>query len=108
MNMDLQGLLEKAQKLKTDLDEAKKLLANKIVTVDSGGGMVKVTANGNQQIIKIEIDKTIINPDESRMLEDLVLAAVNKAMAEAQRVAADEIAKVSGMLPNMPGFNMFT
>jgi hypothetical protein len=69
--------------------------------------MVKATANGKQRLVKIEIDREVVNPDDIDMLEDLVLAAANKALEESAKMAQEEMARAtSGMLPNIPGMNL--
>jgi len=69
--------------------------------------MIKVTVNGKQQVVKVQIEKEVVNPDDIEMLEDLILAATNKALEEAARVAQEEMSKAtSGLLPNIPGMNL--
>jgi DNA-binding YbaB/EbfC family protein len=69
--------------------------------------MVKVTANGKLQVTKLQIEKEVISPEDPDMLEDLILAAVNKAIDSAQKMAQDEMQKAtSGLMPNIPGLNI--
>jgi DNA-binding YbaB/EbfC family protein len=83
-------------------------LENKTVTEESGGGMVKATANGKKEIISIVIDEEIAKSGDKEMLEDLVVAAVNKALQSAGKLAEDEMGAITkGMMPpgmNIPGF----
>ena len=77
-------------------------LADKTVESSSGGGMVKVVANGRQQVVSIHIEKEVVDPDDTEMLQDLVLAAVNDSLAKAQEMASTEMSKLTGGL-NIPG-----
>jgi DNA-binding YbaB/EbfC family protein len=103
---DMMGMMKQIQKIQEKMAQVQQDLELKTVTGEAGGGMVKVTANGKQQIIKIQMDKEVVDPKDSEMLEDLVVAATNKALEEAAKLAKDEMAKVtSGLLPNIPGLN---
>ncbi len=103
---NMQGMLKQIQKMQEKMAQVQAGLESKTVVGESGGGMVKVTANGRQHIVKVAIDKEVVTPEDVEMLEDLVLAATNKALDEAGKMAQEEMAKVtSGMLPNIPGMN---
>ncbi len=102
----MQGMMKQIQKMQEKMAQVQEGLESKTVVGESGGGMVKVTANGKQRIVKITIDREVVNPDDVEMLEDLVLAATNKAVEEAGKMAQEEIARAtSGLLPNIPGMN---
>ena len=64
--------------------------------------MVKVVANGKQQIVSIQIEEEVIDPEEAEMLQDLVLAAVNDALSKSQEMVSTEMSKLTGGL-NIPG-----
>jgi hypothetical protein len=104
---NMSGMMKQIQKMQERMTQVQEELEHKTVVGDAGGGMVKATANGKQRLTAIALEKEIINPDEREMLEDLILAAVNKAIEESQKLAQDEMSKVtSGLLPNIPGLNL--
>jgi hypothetical protein len=77
-------------------------LAEKTVESAAGGGMIKVVANGRQQLVSIRIEKEVVNPEDVEMLQDLILAAVNDALTKSQEMVAAEMGKLTGGL-SIPG-----
>jgi DNA-binding YbaB/EbfC family protein len=96
------NMVKQAQQLQAKMMKLQEELADKTVESSSGGGMVKVTANGRQQIVSIQIENEVVDPDDVEMLQDLVLAAVNDALAKSQEMVSSEMGKLTGGL-NIPG-----
>jgi len=96
------NLMKQAQKLQSKMLKLQEELADKTVETTAGGGMVKVVANGRQQILSIEIEKEVVDPEDVEMLQDLVLAAVNDALVKSQDMVSAEMGKLTGGM-NVPG-----
>ena len=96
------NMMKQAQKLQAKMMKMQEELGSKTVEAASGGGMVKVVANGKQQVVSIQIEKEVVDPDDVDMLQDLVLAAVNDALSRSQEMVSSEMSKLTGGM-NIPG-----
>lgn len=104
---NMMGMMKQIQKMQEKMAQVQLELESRTVVGEAGGGMVKVTVNGKQHIVKMEIDKEVVDPADVTMLEDLLIAATNKALEDAAKMAQDEMAKAtSGLMPNIPGLNL--
>ncbi|MBU1585948.1 MAG: YbaB/EbfC family nucleoid-associated protein [Proteobacteria bacterium] len=99
---NMNSMMKQAQKLQKKMLKTQAELATKTVEASSGGGMVKVIANGAQKIESIVFEKEVIDPEDIEMLQDLVLAAVNDALNKSQEMVSSEMGKLTGGL-NIPG-----
>ncbi len=95
-------MMKQAQKLQNQMTRLQDEMADKTIEASAGGGMVKVVANGKQQVLSIDIDKEVVDPDDVEMLQDLVLAAVNDALNRSQEMVSSEMGKLTGGV-NIPG-----
>jgi hypothetical protein len=103
----LGDLMKQAQKMQQEMGKIQEESKKKTIEASAGGGMVVATANGALEIVSIKIEKDVVNPDDIEMLQDLVLAAVNEAVRQAQQMVSDDMGKVTGGM-NLPGMgNMF-
>jgi len=96
------NMLKEAQKLQARMLKMQEELAEKTVESAVGGGMIKVVANGRNQVVSIRIEKEVVNPEDVAMLQDLILAAVNDALTKSQEMVATQMGKLTGGL-NIPG-----
>src|SRR5215471_5186816 len=89
-------LMSKARQMQDQMKKMQEELARKQITADAGGGMVQATVNGKLELVKLKIDKSRIDPNDTEMLEDVVVAAVNAAQRRAMETMQREVKKVAG------------
>jgi nucleoid-associated protein EbfC len=101
---DLGGLMQAAQRMQRELARVQEELGSLRVEASAGGGMVTVVANGRMEIVEIKIDPSVVDPKDVAMLQDVVTAAVNQALAKSKEMAQGELAKVTGGM-SVPGLS---
>lgn len=105
--LNFSDMFGKIKEMQAEMEKTREKLEFLTVEASAGGGMVTVTANGNRKILKVKIDPDIIDKNDPELMEDLIAAAVNIALEEAEKLAREEIAKVSqNAMPNIPGLDM--
>lgn len=95
-------MMKQAQQLQAKMLKMQEEAGQLTVETTAGGGMVKVVANGRQQMVSIHIEKEVVNPDDIEMLQDLILSAVNDALAKSQEMVSEKMSQLTGGL-NIPG-----
>jgi hypothetical protein len=97
-------MMKHARKLQEDLARLQSDLKDRVVEGSAGGGVVTAMANGRQELVALKLDKQVIDPGEADMLQDLVLAACNVALAKSRQMVETEMGKLTGglKLPGMP------
>jgi len=96
------NLLKQAQDMQARMAKIQEELANKTVEGSAGGGMVRVTVNGQFNVTAVKIETSVVNVDEKEMLEDLILAATNDGVRKARELVSSEMSKITGGL-KIPG-----
>ena len=105
--MNMMDMFGKMKEVQSRMKDAQETLRNVTETGDSGAGLVKVTVNGLKNVLSIEIDPDIIKADDREMLQDLIVAATNKALASVETKAREHLRQATeGLLPNIPGLNL--
>jgi DNA-binding YbaB/EbfC family protein len=104
---DMMKMMGKMKEVQVRLKEAQDSLVLLKVSGESGGGMVKATVNGKRQLIALDIDAAILKAEDKTILQDLVIAAVNKASDDAEILAKEQLKKsAEGLIPNIPGMDL--
>ncbi|NVB81424.1 MAG: YbaB/EbfC family nucleoid-associated protein [Kofleriaceae bacterium] len=100
---DLNALMKQAQKLQADVNKVQEELAAMQCEGAAGGGLVTATVNGQFEVVRVKIDKSVVDPNDVGMLEDLVTAAVNAAATKVREVSKEKMSSVMGGMGGLPG-----
>ena len=98
---NMQSMIKQAQKMQEEMAEKQAELEEREYDVAAGGGVVNVKINGKKEILAVNIDPEVIDPDVKETLEDLIVAAVNEAIKKVESVSAAEMQKITGSM-NLP------
>ena len=96
------NLFKQAQQMQQKMVKMQEELAQRTIEASVGGGMVSVTVNGKNEVLRLKIEPQVVDPDDVEMLEDLVLAGVNEALRKSQEMISDEMSKLTGGM-KIPG-----
>jgi hypothetical protein len=103
---NLGNMMKQAQEMQARMGELQAKLESVELSGASGGGMVQVTLNGKGEMKKLKIDKSLVDPNETEVLEDLILAAFNDAKQRVESHMAEEMSKLTGGLKLPPGMKL--
>lgn len=96
MGGNMNAMLKQAQKMQQDMLKKQEELNEREFEASSGGGVVTAKVNGKKELLAIEIKPEAVDPDDVEMLQDLIIAAVNEAIREAEEASANELGKMTG------------
>ncbi|EFK38956.1 MULTISPECIES: YbaB/EbfC family nucleoid-associated protein [Peptoniphilus] len=99
---NMNNMMKQIEKLQKEMADMQENLKNEEISATSGGGAVTATVNGNKEVISIKLDKEAVDPEDVEMLEDLIVAAVNEALRNAENKVNSKMSKLTGGL-NIPG-----
>ena len=104
---DMMKMMGKVKEVQEKMKEAQEELSSIHVEAESGAGMVKAQVNGKKELIDLTIDSSLYEEQDRDLLKDLIVAAVNKAMEEADVKAKEHLQQVTkGIMPNIPGLDL--
>ena len=97
------NLVKQAQQLQQKITKIQEEIGKKTITAAAGGGMVEVMVNGKQEVLSIKIDPEVVSSDDLEMLQDMLVAAVNKGLSDAKQMMTDALAGIAGgmQIPNL-------
>lgn len=102
MSKGLGNIMKQAQAMQQKMARMQQEMESREVEASAGGGMVTALVNGRQQLLSLKIEKSVVDPEDVEMLQDLVMAAVNEALKKSQEMVQSEMSKITGGF-NIPG-----
>lgn len=102
MSRGFGGIVKQAQAMQQKMAKMQEEMENLRIEASVGGGMVSATVTGRQKLVSLKIDKSVVDPEDIDMLQDLVITAVNQAIKKSQDIQQEEMGKVTGGF-NLPG-----
>ncbi|MFN3782826.1 MAG: YbaB/EbfC family nucleoid-associated protein [Spirosomataceae bacterium] len=104
---DMLGMMGKVKEMQSKMQEAQDQLQQVEASGEAGAGMVQVVVNGKKQLKSIQIDPSLLDASQLSILQDLLVAAINKAQENAEEIAKEHLAKATeGLLPSIPGMDL--
>lgn len=98
---DMNKMMQQVQQMQQQMQQAQEELAQETVTASAGGGAVKATMTGGMELVSVEIDPEVVDPEDVEMLQDMVQAAVSEALNSAQEMSSNRMSGITGDLGGM-------
>ena len=99
---NMNNLMKQAQRMQRQMEEGQKALETKEFTATAGGGAVEVTVSGKKEIVRVKLSEEVVDPDDIEMLQDLIVAATNEALKQAEEASAQMMGMMTGGLGGFP------
>ncbi len=103
---NMSQIMKQAKVMQEKMAEVQKKIEEMEIEGSSGGGAVKVVMNGKHELKKVDIDKSLVNPDESEVLEDLIVAAINDVNKKISESTNEQLGSISGGMGLPPGMKL--
>ncbi|GAB5466124.1 MAG: YbaB/EbfC family nucleoid-associated protein [Candidatus Kapaibacteriales bacterium] len=103
--MNIADMIGKVRSMQDDMKKMREQLEKREISSESGAGMVKCVMTGDNKLVSLDIDDSLLS--DKKMLQDLVIAAVNAGQEKVQDTVSEEMKSLSGGLPNIPGMDLF-
>ena len=99
---NMNNLMKQAQRMQRQIEESQKEMETKEFTAKAGGGAVEVTVTGKKEVVSVKISEEAVDPEDVETLEDMVKAAVNEALKQADAANAEMMGRMTGGLGGLP------